>query len=175
MYPNTKYQAIYWQVYRIIGDLTPLNEDCGQLCGKACCKGSKSTGMLLFPREETALDVSQFNIIPSKQGLIAVCDGTCERANRPLSCRIFPFFPRLFDDDIIRVVYDTRSIKLCPITAYSDLVKPDRQFLRAVRHAGRLLAGYPECRSFLKAVSKQLGDLNRFKPINFEGIAARIR
>ena len=38
---------------------TPLSADCGLVCGKACCKGDKETGMLLFPGEDTAFPVKE--------------------------------------------------------------------------------------------------------------------
>lgn len=175
MQADTDFSAFYHKIYRIIGELTPIGGDCGKLCNKACCKGPDSRGMLLFPYEETALDISQFNIIKSHKGLIAVCNGTCRRQNRPLACRIFPFFPRLFNDGRIRVVYDSRAINLCPIAAYPDLIKPDRRFLRAVRRAGRVVVNNPECRKLVKAISDELAQLNRLNPIKFEGIAARFR
>ncbi|HHW46815.1 MAG TPA: hypothetical protein GXX17_07935 [Clostridiales bacterium] len=175
MYSNTDFRAFYRRVYGIIDGLTPVPGDCGRLCDKACCKGPDSKGMLLFPNEESALDISQFNIIKSPKGLVAVCNGTCERHNRPLACRMFPFFPRLFDDGKIRVVYDMRAMSICPIVAYPETIKPDRRFLRAVRHAGRVLVSLPDCRKFIKAVSDELVLLNKFEPMKFEGIAARFR
>ena len=83
-----KYKRLYTEINRIIGDKTPLRKDCGQICGGECCKGDSDTGMLLFPGEETTL-----NIIEKNGVRLAVCDGTCSRDERPLSCMIFPFFP----------------------------------------------------------------------------------
>ena len=42
---------------RLLADLTPLQTDCGALCGGACCKGDEGTGMLLFPGEDTPFRV----------------------------------------------------------------------------------------------------------------------
>ena len=36
----------------LLGPLTPLQSDCGRLCGGACCQGDEQTGMLLFPGED---------------------------------------------------------------------------------------------------------------------------
>ena len=79
-------QRLYKKVKRIIGDKTPLKKDCGLLCGGACCKGDENTGMLLFPGEETTL-----NIIEKDGVRLAVCEGKCKREERPLSCMIFLF------------------------------------------------------------------------------------
>ena len=83
-----KYQKLYAEAVRIIGDKTPLKKDCGLICGGECCKGDDETGMLLFPFEESVLAVKE------KDGVrLAVCKSHCQRQERPLSCRIFPFFP----------------------------------------------------------------------------------
>lgn len=54
-----KYQKLYAEAGRIIGDKTPLKKDCGQICDGACCKGDDDTGMLLFPFEESVLHVEE--------------------------------------------------------------------------------------------------------------------
>lgn len=56
---NGKYQRLYKKAKNIMQDKTPLKKDCGQLCGKACCKGDTETGMLLFPFEENSLPVTE--------------------------------------------------------------------------------------------------------------------
>ena len=85
----TDYNKMYKKIFNILGELTPLKADCGQLCGCACCKGDDKTGMRLFPHEESALNI----IETSSNVRLAVCNGTCDRNKRPLACRIFPFFP----------------------------------------------------------------------------------
>ncbi len=94
--------------YARLSKLTPLKSDCGDLCGKSCCKGlDERAGMYLFPGEEAmfspdmdwlALDwhlVSEREFCPSWEGSIekvgfVVCRGTCPRDQRPLACRLFP-------------------------------------------------------------------------------------
>ena len=85
----TDYTRLYRKIDRIMGTLTPLRADCGALCDRACCKGDDCTGMRLFPGEQTRLRVRETD----DGGRLAVCDGSCERAERPLACKIFPFFP----------------------------------------------------------------------------------
>ena len=95
-----KAEKIYRYLYKLFDEVTPIKADCGQLCGGACCKGDGDTGMYLFPFEECIYDGTEnwlkicdsdfyFNGKPVK---IAICDGTCDRKKRPLSCRIFPLF-----------------------------------------------------------------------------------
>ena len=35
-----QYNDLYKKAYEILGDLTPLESDCGELCSAACCKGN---------------------------------------------------------------------------------------------------------------------------------------
>lgn len=145
-----KYERLYKKAKRIIGDKTPLKKDCGLLCGKACCKGDSETGMLLFPFEKTSLPVTE------KDGLrLCVCNGSCSREERPLSCMIFPFFPYLTAEGRIRVIPDIRGSSLCPIVRNFARTKLDRRFLRRVKEVGRLLKEDNECRAFLEGISRE--------------------
>lgn len=42
---------MYMKAYRMLEKLTPLQGDCGKLCGSRCCGGDDSRGMLLFPHD----------------------------------------------------------------------------------------------------------------------------
>ncbi len=141
----------------IIRDYTPLYADCGLLCDKNCCKGDKNTGMLLFPGEDTALETTV------KDGVsLCVCDGNCIRAERPLSCMIFPFFPYMTTDGKIEAVTDTRGINICPMIAHEDKIRFSKIFLRRVKRVGRILSKDSECRKFLWETSREIDKLNLF-------------
>ena len=145
------YNRLYKKAKNIIGDKTPLYKDCGLICQNACCKGDEGTGMLLFPFEETALKVTE------KDGVrLAVCDGSCNRNERPLSCMIFPFFPYLTEEGRVRVIPDIRGYNVCPLVGNTDKVRLDRGFLMRVKKVGRLLAGDEECRRFLYETSREI-------------------
>ena len=74
------YEKMYDKIFQTLGDLTPLKGDCGKLCDCACCKGDENTGMLLFPFEETNLEIRK-----NEAGeRLAVCNGRCDRKTRPL-------------------------------------------------------------------------------------------
>ena len=135
-------------------DVTPLNTDCGRCCGHACCQPDETGkgGMLLFPAEEKLyLDRPGFTISPYQLDaapvLLLTCDGHCERAERPLGCRLFPLLPKLKNGQV-RVVRDRRGFERCPLlpdglTAF----RPD--FVEAVRAAGKALYQTEEHRFFL--------------------------
>lgn len=141
----------YERIYKMLENVTPLRADCGVICNKNCCKGDENTGMLLFPFEETSLTVKEEN------GLrVAVCDGTCLRSERPLSCRLFPFFPVMNSEGDIEAVIDTRGYGICPLTERQSEIKFNRRFLRSVRRVGRILYRDEDTFPFMKKISEEI-------------------
>lgn len=148
---KNKYERLYNKAKNIMGDKTPLKKDCGLICGKACCKGDSEKGMLLFPFEETTLPVIE------KDGVrLCVCNGDCNRNDRPLSCMLFPFFPYITSEGRVRVIPDIRGRDICPIVRNFTETKLDRRFLLRVKRVGRLLADYEDCRAFLDGISREM-------------------
>lgn len=129
----------------LIKDLTPLSQDCGKLCGGACCRPDENGagGMYLFPGERWDGPILPGDIAP-----IAVCDGHCDRARRPLACRIFPLTPVL-SGGIWTLRMDARARAMCPL-ASSGVKGVQRPFARAVIRAIRLIASDPEGDAFLR-------------------------
>lgn len=150
--------ADFDKIFKIMGNLTPLKVDCGQLCGGACCKGDGSTGMLLFPGEESKLTV----IEGENEQRLAVCDGTCDRSSRPLSCRIFPFFPTISENGKIFVEPDLRASRLCPLIEHIDEIEFDPKFFKAVKKVGKILAKDDECRKFLEDITDEIDEIAKF-------------
>ena len=145
------YAEFYEVAKSIIGDKTPLYKDCGKVCGGACCEGDEGTGMLLFPFEETTLKVTEKEVVR-----LAVCEGKCNRKERPLSCMIFPFFPYISKEGRIKAVPDIRGFNMCPLVKnYAD-TRFDRGFIIRVKKVGRLLAEDEECRLFLYETSREI-------------------
>ena len=102
---NTAY--VYLQLYKLFDEITPVPVDCGELCSKACCMGDDS-GMYLFPGELEVfklltpdwakIENSDFKYTHNNKTYslpICFCDGSCDRFQRPLACRIFPLTPVL--------------------------------------------------------------------------------
>ncbi len=147
----------------LLQDVTPLDVDCGQVCDGRCCRmTAESQGMLLFPGEEAA----SFTCVPAAGGnTLVVCDGRCDRATRPLACRMFPLFPYVEENGRIRAVYDPRAWRLCPLVQQHAHVPLRRDFVRAVRRAGRLLMRDAASAAFLREQSEEIRDLNRLLPL----------
>ncbi len=118
--------------------------------------------MLLFPDEEAA----GFTCTPAAGGhTLVTCDGHCDRTTRPLACRMFPLFPYVEEDGRVRAVYDPRAWRLCPLVQQHAHVPLRRDFVRAVRRAGRLLMRDAACAAFLREQSEEIRDLNRLLPL----------
>ncbi len=156
---TTDYGKLYKKAFSILGDLTPLKADCGTLCGGLCCKGDSTTGMLLFPHEESTL-----RVISTQMGdRLAVCDGSCNRAERPLSCRIFPFFPTVDEKGRVFVEKDLRAFHTCPLLMHSEEIVFDKRFFRALKKVGKLLAKDEECLAFLRRVTQEIDFVGEFE------------
>lgn len=146
----------------VLGEVTPLATDCGQVCGGRCCHATAdSIGMLLFPGEEALAQRDGFRTHSAQGGCLMTCDGVCDRDTRPLACRMFPLFPLVTAEGRIRAVYDPRGWRLCPLVSQCAHVPLRRDFVRAVRRAGRILMEDSACAAFLRLQSEEICELNR--------------
>ena len=148
----TDYGKMYSKIYKTIGELTPLKADCGKLCNCACCKGDENTGMRIFPFEESSLNVKEL-----ENGVrLVVCTGSCQRAQRPLACRIFPFFPTVDEKGRVFVEIDYRAKRLCPLIDHSDEIIFDKRFFKALKKVGNILKKDDKCLEFLRASTEEI-------------------
>ena len=152
------------QARALFDDLTPLRSDCGLTCGGACCRPmeGENTGMLLFPGEEAYYaDLPGYRMERTAQGTLLTCSGRCERADRPLSCRLFPLLPLLRADGV-KVATDLRAKAVCPLARQGkDALLPE--FVAAVRQAGQLLAEDEAQRPFLEQLTRGQDELKALR------------
>lgn len=164
----------YLQIYRLFDDSTPLLEDCGKLCNKACCKGD-DFGMYLFPGEKKVFDMlnpkwarielSDFEYQyenKTKKTHILFCDGECDRFQRPIACRIFPLTPYIDKEKKLRIIVDPRAKSVCPMTFGTDISDFDKRFVKNVKRAFNVLSKNKEIYAFLDTYSRQLDDYLKF-------------
>lgn len=144
----------------LLEKLTPLKTDCGRLCQGACCQGDEKTGMLLFPGEEAFYENCTFaRIIPAgfmlggKDALLLVCNGTCDRENRPLACRLFPLFLKFKEDGVTKLRMDVRAKAVCPLTDYG-IKALDTDFKQAARKAYDILLEDQDCAAYLRELDE---------------------
>ena len=115
----------------------------------------------MFPGEERLLEDAGYILEPAQEGTLLTCNGTCDRARRPLQCRFFPRFPHVDENGRVRAVYDPRGWRLCPLISQCEHVPLQREFVRAVRRAGRILMADPACAAFLRRQSEEIDELDR--------------
>lgn len=146
----------------LLGPLTPLQSDCGRLCGGACCQGDEQTGMLLFPGEDALYAGCDFARVLragfslcGEEARLLVCRGTCRREERPLACRLFPLFLRFGAQGAPRVALDPRARAVCPLTDYG-LSALSGAFFAAARQAYGALMEDARCAAFLRALDAEL-------------------
>lgn len=150
------------KAYEILDTLTPLRSDCGRLCNAACCKGDSNTGMLLFPGEEKLYEHnSELKIITSQKYQLLICNGTCTRSVRPLSCRIFPL-AIVNNNGTLRVIADPRSIPICPLYRQALSEKLDINFKKAVKDVAKLLSQSTDIKNFLVYIHDQCAEAEKF-------------
>ena len=148
----------------ILEDVTPLKTDCGLTCGHICCRPMEGemTGMLLFPGEEKYYEGREgYRMTETDHGTLLICSGRCNRADRPLSCRLMPLIPLLRNDGI-KVATDHRARTVCPLARQGkDALDPD--FVSAVRQVGRILAEDEHQRAFLIRLTRQQDELKALR------------
>ena len=87
---------------------------------------------------------------------MVICSGECNRAERPLACRIFPLFPLVYEEDgklNFEVVYDPRA-NMCPLAAKKEPLDPS--FIKEVRKTARYLAKDKEILEYMLKVSEEI-------------------
>lgn len=150
------------KAYDLLDNLTPLKSDCGRLCDAACCKGNDDAGMLLFPGEEKLYaDDENFKIIYTQKYPLLICDGTCSRDKRPLSCRIFPL-AIVNDGGFVYVIADPRSIPVCPLYRQALSDKLDISFKKAVKNVAKLLCQSNSVKEFLTYINNVCKDTEKY-------------
>lgn len=157
---------LYKIAYRKLDKITPLKMDCGRLCRHACCAGDADTGMYLFQGEEVMIDdnpaftmkASSF-ISGTRPVMLAVCNGTCNRKERPLSCRLFPLVPYFRKNGGLTVILDPRARQVCPLAQYLDMKDFDRCFIKEALGVARLLCRDKEARNFINNLSRMLDEM----------------
>ena len=152
------------QARALLENVTPLKTDCGLTCGGACCRPMEGemTGMLLFPGEEGYYEGREgYRMTVTDHGTLLFCSGRCERADRPLSCRLMPLLPILREDGM-RVATDLRATAVCPLARQGkDALDP--AFVAEVRQAGRILAEDEAQKAFLIRLTRQQDELKALR------------
>ena len=127
----------YEKIYKMLDKVSPIDTDCGLLCGAACCTigktaGAEEMGIYLLPGEEKLHDrkddwlswsvekAEDYEFPDSWKGALyfvrCVDPPHCPREKRPIQCRSFPLLPHLDENDVLSMVYNDYDIPYrCPL------------------------------------------------------------
>ena len=158
-------EDVLWAAREKLKDVTPLKRDCGRVCGAHCCEPleGEETGMLLFPGEEACYAGEPgWQVRDTAMGRMVVCSGRCDRAERPLACRMFPLLPVPDREGKIRVRIDLRARAVCPL-ARQGIEAMDPAFIAAVKEAGECLLRDAEQAAFLEALAGEQEELRQLQ------------
>lgn len=128
------------KIYKMLDEVSPIDGDCGKLCGAACCSCAadafddpeEAMGMYLLPGEDKlftrkeswlgwgSVDAQDYEFPDSWRGKVyfLACKANCfcDRALRPMQCRTFPLQPHLDEEGRLCLIYDTNELPYkCPL------------------------------------------------------------
>lgn len=157
----------------LLADVTPLEFDCGTLCGHKCCTDFEpNVGVYLLPGELEFFDGSEewaawqfhstaiYEFAPSweKHGQIPflMCTNLCQRSKRPLECRTYPLVPYLHEDGRLEMRYGPWAEGVCPLVTEYRLDQLQPEFVAAAQKAWEVLLQDPDIMDHVQWSSRQL-------------------
>lgn len=168
--------SAYRAMYRLLDRVSPLEFDCGLLCGAACCRDAETgedeeMGMSLLPGEDKihdrrdpwltwhADDTDDLDYPDSWKGRVFFvrCGGPehCRRTMRPIQCRTFPLAPHLNGpSDLIMILNDMDLPYECPLTDPDMVTALGRPFVRATYTVWKHLVRDPLIRDLVEMDSR---------------------
>lgn len=150
------------KIYDMLEEVSPLDYDCGKLCGEICCvydesEDHEAVGLFLLPGEELMYeDSGSFNLYavnskevdfpPSwKEDVFMVeCINPpkCDRSIRPIQCRTFPLIAHISKDRKLHLILDENEIPYeCPIM--KDSIQLNDDFIKVTYKVWEILIQNP--------------------------------
>ena len=131
-----KYRAIY----RLLNMVSPIDSDCGKLCGAVCCADTEDEdiGIYLMPGEEVLHEREggwlEWDESDVEDMVYVKCPGAehCRRDVRPIQCRTFPLMPYLSEEGELEMLYDDNELPyFCPLI--EEEIPLNDSFVKATR------------------------------------------
>lgn len=151
------------KIYKMLDEVTPVDFDCGKLCGEVCCVydaddyHNEDLALYLLPGEELMyedsdsfelyyIDSSEINYPHSwKDDIYLVkCKNPpkCDRSIRPIQCRTFPLIPHISKDNRFHLIFDESEFPYkCPII--HDNIKLNDDFIKVTYKVWAILIRDP--------------------------------
>ena len=137
---STIRKSTYAAIYRLLDRVSPLQGDCGVLCGRACCDCDNlpdidkdaEYGIYLLPGEDKLFtrqedwltwnidSAEKYGFPPSWHGQVYFVQcktpPICVRKMRPLQCRTFPLTPHITARGHFHLIWNTDKLPYaCPL------------------------------------------------------------
>lgn len=156
-------------IYDKLDEVTPVDFDCGELCGEVCCVyddgeyRNKDLVLYLLPGEELMYEDSEYFevycIDPKELDyprswkddvFIVECNDPprCDRKIRPIQCRTFPLVPHISKDGQLHMILDENEFPyVCPIIR--DNIKLNDDFVNVTYNVWKVLISNPNVYSLI--------------------------
>ena len=161
-------------MYRLLDKVSPIDGDCGLLCGARCCTcEDEEMGIYLLPGEEKVFTgdedwliwdwtlAEDYEFPDSWRGKVYFLQcktpPCCDRALRPLQCRTFPLAPHLEEDGTLYMIWHSGQLPYsCPLISRQMTLNPS--FIKATYTVWRHLLRDPLIRDLV-----ELDSMNRLE------------
>lgn len=174
MIKSTIRTRTYRAIYRLLDRVSPVDYDCGTLCGAACCmvesEPDMEMGIYLLPGEDkihrregegyrwTEESTEEFEFPESWKGKVfflhCMNPPHCQRSLRPIQCRTFPLLPHLTEEGELIMIYDDTEVPYeCPLIEEALPLNDD--FVKATTMVWRHLIRDPLIYDLVKADSAE--------------------
>lgn len=163
-----------WQaIYRLLNKVSPIDSDCGKLCGAICCTCGDpyddELGIYLYPGEEklhsrkedwlewSVENAEDFDFPKSWLGSIyfvkCKTPPICPREKRPLQCRTYPLTPYLDENGVLELLYNDEELPYtCPLI--EDEIPLNDDFVKATHTVWSHLIHDPYIRDLVEMDSR---------------------
>ena len=163
------------RIYEMLDSVSPLDFDCGSLCGEVCCVYddgediNSNLVLYLLPGEELMYEDSEhfdlYFIDPRQLDyprkwkddvFIVECRNPphCDRSIRPIQCRTFPLIPHISEDGKLHLILDENEFPyVCPIVR--DNIRLNEDFVRVTYEVWSMLVGNPMVHALISFDSRR--------------------
>lgn len=172
------------KIYERLDKVTPVDFDCGKLCGEVCCVfdseeyPNDELALFLLPGEELMyedspdfdlyyIDARELEFPHSWKGDVCLvkCRNPprCDRSIRPIQCRTFPLVPHITKKGEFHLVLDDSEFPYkCPIIEENIPFRHD--FLKEIYNVWKILIQNPLVYDFVDYDSRKREN----RKVNFE-------
>lgn len=158
-------------LYEITSGITPLEGDCGLLCGSVCCRpdNQNSLGIYLFPGEECQFtgrekwlvweyhNPADYSFPDNWKDPVSFlkCTAPCPRDKRPLACRFFPLAPHILaNGKTLFLIHETIKLPYrCPLIFENITII--KSFTKTIAQAWQILLRDPRIHKLVVEDSRE--------------------